>query len=225
MNPSPSEPQQSGKNPWWAYVVLVGFVACMVRGFFSEDLRKAVTLVMTVVGGLGCIFLGSIGVFIFWMRLSAERRYRPVDAIVLSKRVDSMEIPDPEDGPIRVYGPAIEYEYMVGGATYRCGTVMSGGSEMRTGRWVQRVIARFAIGQTVRAYYNDEEPSQAFLVKGDYGVTPFVLIIISSVGLGALAWTASAFGLLLPFSIITGTIVMGAAIWCVRKIRKETTSE
>lgn len=213
--------EQASKNPWWSYAIVIAFVACFAGGLFAPNLFAFGTLVMMLFGSLGCLFFLAIGVFIFWTRLSAERRYRPVDAVVLSKRTEWKDIADPDDGTIRTHGPVIEYEYKVGGATYRSNTVMSGGGqEKRSGRWAQRLLGRYEISQTVQAYYNEEDPSQAFLVKGDYGATPFVLAIIGIGGLGVLAWVASMVGVLIPFAVVTVVVSVGIVGWFVRQIRK-----
>jgi len=211
----------ASKNPWWSYTIVIAFVTCFAGWLFVPSLLKFGSLVMMVFGSLGCLFFLAIGVFIFWTRLSAERRYRPVDAVVLAKRTGSKDLPDEDYGTMRTHGPAIEYEYKVGGATYRSSTVMSGGGhEKRSGRWAQRLLRRYEIGQTIRAYYNEKDPSQAFLVKGGYGATPFVLLIIGLAGLGILAWVVSMMGAILPFAVITAVASASTVGWFVRRIRK-----
>ncbi|MBC8869731.1 MAG: DUF3592 domain-containing protein [Planctomycetes bacterium] len=213
--------EQASKNPWWSYTILIMFVACFAGGLFAPNLFAFGTLVMMLFGSLGCLFFLAIGVFIFWTRLSAERRYRAVDAVVLSKRTEWKDTPGPDDSTMRTHGPVIEYEYKVGGATYRSSTVMSGGGrEKRSGRWAQRRLSRYEIGQTVQAYYSEEEPSRAFLIKGDYGATPFALLSIGLGGLGILAWVASMIGVLLPFTGVTVVVSAGIVGWFVRQIRR-----
>ena len=219
MNESESKQQPTNRNPWWAYVIFFGFNAFFIGAMFVEDLRKYLILGVTVFGGLCSLFFVAAGVFIFWTRLSAQRRYRPVEAVILSKGSSSKDIPDLDYETMRVMGPVIEYEYRVGGATYRCRAATSGTEEMRSGGWAERVLARYEVGQTVEAYYNPEDPSEAFLVSGDYGITPFMLVIIGAGGLGLLAIMARAFGVLLPFCTITGTITVAIAAWLFVKLR------
>lgn len=212
--------QPESNNPWWSYTIVIAFVACFAGALFVPNLLKFGSLVMMVFGSLGCLFFLAIGVFIFWTRLSVERRYRPVEAVVLSKRTESKDLPDDDYGTMRVHGPVIEYEYKVGGGTYRSSMVMSGGGqEKRSGRWAQHLVRRYEIGQTVQAYYSEEDPSQAFLFKGGYGVTPFVLLIIGMGGLGVLAWVATVMGVLLPFAVLTAVVSASVVGWFVRKIR------
>ena len=219
MNEPEPKHQQSPTNPWWAYAIFFGFIAFFIGAMFVDDLRKYLILGVTVFGGLCSLLFLSIGIFVFWTRLSAQRRYRPVEAVILSKGFSSKDIPDADDEIMRVVGPVIEYEYRVGGATYRSRGVTSGTEEMRSGRWAERLLARYEVGQNVEAYYNPEEPSQAFLVKGDYGISPFMLVIIGTGSLGLMATLASKFGVLLPYLVVTGIIAGAVAIWLWIKLR------
>lgn len=215
------EPKQAAadKNPWWAHAILFGFIAFFIGAIFVEDLRKYLILGVTVFGGLGSLLFLAIGIFVFWTRLSAQRRYRPVEALILSKGFSSKDIPCADDETLHVVGPVIEYEYRVGGATYRSRAVTSGTQEMRSGYWAERLMARYEVGETVQAYFNEEDPTQAFLVKGDYGITPFMLVIIGTGSLGLLAMMARAFGVLFLSFASVGIIAGAVAIWLWIKLR------
>jgi hypothetical protein len=175
-------------------------------------------LLICVIGGLGLLFFISIGTFALWTARSAERNYKLVEAVVVSKRIEGGTV-QVDDDPRPVHGPLIEYEYEVGGETHRCHVVLSGGQEKRSNyRWAKRLLNRYEVGQTVEAFYNPDDPSQAFLVKGDRGFVPYFLVAFGLLGLGLLSVFALTVEVLIPFVVIVGLLAVGAAGWLAFQI-------
>ncbi len=117
------------------------------------------------------IFMG-IGVGIAWHQHRMISTYRPVQVTVLSKEIKTH--PSSSDGG-PTYSPVIQYHYKVGETSYTCGQVTplneSGGYA-----WASRLNARFEIGDSYEAYYNPQNPAEAFLVR-EYTFFPYVFIL------------------------------------------------
>jgi len=132
-----------------------------------------------LVGAVCCVFL-AIGT---WMLAKEQRRlsdFRPVDATVLSTRVD-----EHSDSDGSTYEPVVVYRYRVSDRTYTASRVTPL-KESRSGSWASRVAGRYEVGSTYTAYYDPENPADAFLLRSR-SVIPWAFIAFSVVGLAFIA--------------------------------------
>ena len=142
----------------------------------------------------GAVFAG-VGGFLYLETGEAVDTYEPTNATVVSSHVEETTA-DAEDTP--TYRPAITYEYTVEGETYRSSNVLPGpGLTSRSDRgWAQGVVADHPEGATVTAYYDPENPSNAFLVKNQQRLFPLafagvgVVVVLFGVGtfLAVVGW-------------------------------------
>ena len=184
----------------------------------SELVELSVLLLSVIVGLASLLFL-AIGAFVFWSARKAEARFLPVQAKILSKRLASDAVTD-EDGPIGVSGPVIEYEYKVNGEPFRCNVVMSGGQEKRSNnRWAEKILRQHDVGQTITAYYDPTNPSQAFLVKGNRGFVPYFLVGFGSVGLALAGVFANVAGHLTAYIVTVIVIGIAGVSWLALQLR------
>jgi Protein of unknown function (DUF3592) len=126
-------------------------------------------------GAFCCLFLG-IGVTF----LAKEQRrlsvFQPVTATVLSTRVD---VHSDSDGS--TYEPVVVYRYRVQDREYTASRVTPL-KESRSGRWARRVTARYQVGGNYTAFYDPENPAEAFLLRSR-SILPWAFIGIPLVGL------------------------------------------
>ena len=95
-----------------------------------------------------------------------------------------------------------------------CNVVMSGGEEKRSShRWTNLILDRHKVGETVTAYYNPDDPSQAFLVKGDRGFVPYFLVGFGSVGLALAGVFANVAGHLNAYVVTVVAIAIAGVGW------------
>jgi hypothetical protein len=185
-----------------------------------SELVQLSILPLLIVGGLASFFFLAIGIFAFWSARNAEAKYLPVQAKILSKRRASDVVID-EDGPLPVSGPVIEYEYEVDGKMFRCDVVMSGGAEKRSNpHWAEKILRQHDVGQTVTAYYNPDDPSQAFLVKGDRGFVPYFLVGFGAIGLALAGVFANVAGHLTAYIITVAVIAIASVGWLAFQLRR-----
>ena len=96
-------------------------------------------------------------------------RYRPVEAEVLAHEL--------QRAGRDTFKPLTEYEYEVDGKTYTSDTVLpftDSGARV----WAQRILDRFPVGQAHEAWYDPDDPSQAFLWR-QYQIFPYMTVLIS----------------------------------------------
>ena len=140
----------------------------------ERELRNS-RVMLVVMAAFCCLFLG-IGV----VSLAKEQRrlsvFQPVAATVLSTRVE-----EHSDSDGSTYEPVIVYRYRVQGREYTASRVTPL-KESRSGRWAQRVIGRYQVGSEYTAYYDPEQPEEAFLLR-TRSVIPWAFIGIPLVGM------------------------------------------
>lgn len=122
------------------------------------------TIVVGLVVLLG-VFLMTWGGYTAWEQWHAVETFEPVDAEVVSVRVE-------DDG-----FPAVTYRYTVEGATYTSNDVFPGAGR-RGGQVAKRSIGTYVEGQTVTAYYDPDDPARSFLVRQPFYTTPLLTLIV-----------------------------------------------
>jgi len=113
----------------------------------------------------GVVF-GTIGGLGVRKQYIMMKTHLPIQATVLSTAVESRTTRDMDDraGRMTSYFPVVEYRYEVGGVSYVSKQVFPidyGASS----KWANKFINEYRVDQTVEAFYNPEDPSEAFLVK------------------------------------------------------------
>ncbi len=99
-----------------------------------------------------------------WTRGNATRAWPQTQGRILRSFVLVERSSGSEGGTS--YTPQVEYEYAVGGASYRCNRLRYG----QTGSWgrkqAERTIAPFAVGSHTAVFFNPADPKQAVLLRG-----------------------------------------------------------
>ena len=113
----------------------------------------------------GTVF-GSIGGTMLMRETRQLSEWRPVQATVLRTSVDSRT-----DSDGNTYLPVVEYRYAVNDRVYSSNRTMPI-RESRSGRWAYNVIKEFRPGATYTAWYDPQDPSQAFIVRSHSIVAP-----------------------------------------------------
>lgn len=148
-----------------------------------------------VLVGFSLLFL-AVGGYLVYEQERALRSYESTDATVIGTDVDR-EVdrdPDPGDPDSVTYTPIVEYRYRVDGQTYTARNVYPGGTGSRSDRgWAQGVVDDYRQGETVTAYYDPDDPSEAYLVQQrDLAKFAFVVLPLGFLGVGLLLlWRAS----------------------------------
>jgi len=128
-----------------------------------------------LMGAFCCVFL-ALGA----RMLAKEQRrlsvFQPVEATVLSTRVD-----EHSDSDGSTYEPVVVYRYRVGDRAYTASRVTPL-KESRSGSWASRVAGRYEVGSTYTAYYDPENPADAYLLRSR-SVIPWAFVAFSVVGL------------------------------------------
>ena len=101
--------------------------------------------------------------------------WQPVQATVLSARVEQHTSRDSDGRSSTTYKPVIEYRYEVDGRSYTCDKVTPL-SETRSGGWARRIANRYKAGRACEAYYDPQAPAEAFLVR-EYSFFPYLFIL------------------------------------------------
>jgi len=132
-----------------------------------------------LMGAFCCVFL-VIGT----RMLAKEQRrlsvFQPAEATVLSTRVD-----EHSDSDGSTYEPVVVYRYRVGDRSYTASRVTPL-RESRSGSWARRVAGRYEVGSTYTAYYDPENPADAYLLRSR-SVIPWAFVAFSVVGLAFIA--------------------------------------
>ena len=132
---------------------------------------------------VGVALLGGGG-YLWHDQNQAVETAETTDATVRSSTVEVDRIGS--DGP--TYRPNVTYEYTVDGETYRSSNVFPGpGHLWRSDRgWAVDIVADYPEGETVTAYHDPENPSNAFLIADRTPLIPLVML-----GIGGLAAVGS----------------------------------
>jgi len=144
-------------------------------GTRERDARRG-RIGLYAMGAFCSLFLG-IGVTLLVKEQRRLTLYAPVTATVLSTRIQAHD--DSEGGT--TYEPVVVYRYYVNDREYTASRVTPL-KESRSGRWARRVTGRYAIGSEHTAYYDPENPGEAFLLRSR-SVIPWGFIVIPLVGI------------------------------------------
>lgn len=112
--------------------------------------------------------------------------YESTEATVLSSEI-AEHLSSSGEGTSRTYSPEITYEYTVDGRTYEGSNVLPGSGETRKGEnWARGIVENHPEGETVTAYYDPQNPSNAFLVENRERMYLFVAGVGGLLALGSL---------------------------------------
>lgn len=128
-----------------------------------------------LMGAFCSLFLGVGGI----MLVKEHRRltlYQPVTATVLSTRV---EVHSDSDGS--TYEPVVVYRYRVNEREYTASRVTPL-KESRSGGWARRVASRYEVGSEYTAFYDPQDPSEAFLMRSR-SIIPWAFVVIPLMGM------------------------------------------
>ena len=128
-----------------------------------------------LMGAFCSLFLGVGGI----MLVKEHRRltlYQPVTATVLSTRV---EVHSDSDGS--TYEPVVVYRYRVNEREYTASRVTPL-EESRSGGWARRVASRYEVGNEYTAFYDPQDPSEAFLMRSR-SIIPWAFLVIPLMGM------------------------------------------
>jgi len=185
--------------PWTSYYSS-GFaskqaVVDLVRGFLRLDPTPALgtgapTLTserdarrgragLFVMGAFCALFL-AIGETMIAKEQRRLSVFRPVSATVLSTRVE-----EHSDSDGSTYEPVVVYRYRVNEREYTASRVTPL-KESRSGGWARRVTSRYQVGGEYTAYYDPENPAEAFLVRSR-SLVAWMFVAIPLVGLMIIA--------------------------------------
>jgi hypothetical protein len=140
----------------------------------ARDARTTRTALF-VMGAFCSVFLAFGGT----MLVKEQRRlsvFVPVTATVLSTRVE-----EHSDSDGSTYEPVVVYRYRVRDREYTASRVTPL-KESRGGGWASRVANRYVVGREYTAYYDPENPAEAFLLRSR-SVIPWAFVGIPLVGL------------------------------------------
>lgn len=145
----------------------------------ERDMRRS-RIGLFVMGAVCCVFLGVGGT----MLAKEQRRlsvFLPVQATVLSTRVR-----EHSDSDGSTYEPVVVYRYRVGDREYTASRVTPL-KESRSGGWASRVTGRYQVGSTYTAFYDPENPAEAFLLRSrsvlPWAFMAFAVVAMTIIGI------------------------------------------
>jgi len=143
-----------------------------------------------VVATLLCSGFVVGGVYLYVEDARAVNSAEPTEATVISSEVESAS-----DG----YHVAVTYEYTVDGRTYESSNVYPGvGQTTKSQFEAEDVVEQYPEGETASAYYNPENPSEAFLIEKRNTLIP--LMMIATGGLTSFAFGTALVRRILRFA-------------------------
>ncbi len=136
------------------------------------------------------IFIGLIvSLFGFFLVMSQTRqltRYVPVEAVILTARVEE------RTDETSTYLPEIKFEYVVGGRTYLGRRVFPLTTSNSFRYLAEGWVKKFPPGRHVKAYYDPRKPAESFLVR-KVGLLPYAMLLIGAgILLGGLGMGANS---------------------------------
>ncbi len=160
-----------------------------------------------------------LALVIYGMRTKhrAQTTYVPVDAIIVSQRL--IEHHD-------TYEPRVEYEFVIDGVTHTCDNVWAGPDDSYS-LWLkdaEQTLDQFPVGQKVQAFYDPDQPDQAYLLAnplafGEFGGYFFLFFCaVAIVVLFSIAWNMELVWELVAAHI--GTL-LAASLWLMLILRGE----
>jgi hypothetical protein len=120
----------------------------------------------------------------------AFANYKIVTAEVISSKIN--KYPSPKSHRRYYYEPIVEYRYSVDGKEYvsnRVAVLTRHGHN-----WSHTIVERYAKGKEVQAYYDPQNPSEAFLLReyyfGPYGNALIIMpLLVCGICMGIWVWT------------------------------------
>ncbi len=141
---------------------------------------------------IGGIF-AAVGTWMVGSQLHALHTWLPIKAHVFHHNIRSDDSGDSDT----TYAPRVWYTYTVRGRKYTSHRAIYG-SESAGYSWAEAIVNQFPVGQTCTAYYNPQDPTQAFLVHK----------------MDKLIWIFPCIGYL---TVLIG--VVGLTVMCVKFVR------
>ena len=128
-----------------------------------EQFEMILASVLSGLMGFIPLLLFVLGIAASRGKSQALRTFVPVEAVVVSQKMIQRNIPDSNPD----YRPAIEYEYKVEGSIYRSTNLWSGSGVQSIYHFslkkAQRLLDQYPVGQTVPAFRDPADPTQALL--------------------------------------------------------------
>ena len=121
--------------------------------------------------------------------------FLPVDAVVLSTRVETVTSTDSDGHTSTSYRPIVDYTYTVNDRQYQCDIVYPIGSISAGSSWANSVVQKFPKEKGVTAYHNPDQPDDAFLIR-DLSYMPYMFTQFPMLFwfIGAMVWTFAGGG-------------------------------
>lgn len=155
------------------------------------DRRRITRKAVPVAIGFGLIWSIVVSYFSYGLALSyiaqirASRAFQPVDAAVLSSRVQTGQTGI--GARLTVYSPIISYRYVVQGTTYESTNYafMRNGTSFHE---AHSVVDQYPPGARIVAYYDPKHPSQAVLDRTEppLGLPALVIVLLWGFGVAVL---------------------------------------
>ncbi len=133
----------------------------------GAKIEKVFGIIVIVIPTMAII----VGVWLVWGQHQRLTQFQPIDATVLGKEVGQRRT---SGGDLREY-PVVEYEYDVGGERYSSDEVFLFPVNYK-GNWARRVIAPFNVGDRLLAFYDPNDPSDAYLLR-DTTFAPYAFVL------------------------------------------------
>ncbi|MHC4476905.1 MAG: DUF3592 domain-containing protein [Planctomycetota bacterium] len=118
-----------------------------------------VALFMIFGGAYAILDKGLLDIVAQHKKIAASK---PVQAEVISAEIRPVFSKDKRK-KVSTYKPLVTYTYRVSGKKYTCNKVTPIAKSGR--RWAREVVRDYTPGKTVTAYYDPDEPGEAFLVR------------------------------------------------------------
>lgn len=133
---------------------------------------------------LGLFFAGAALIFVVIGAVLAHRQerrlatYVEAEAEIVSGRIDTWQTTS-KGRTSTHHRPVIEYDYVVGGRTYRS-EQLGPTSEMGTSsEFADRVLAQFPVGTRHPCWHDPDDPGDAFLLR-ETSFMPYLFVVIGS---------------------------------------------
>jgi len=154
-------------------------------------MRDLITLLI----GLPCIGLFMLvfsvgGIYAIYQSIKTRQQVKQIQnwPSTMGRVIDSRVVHGgyDTDKMRRNYVQHVEYEYTVGGVTYRNDQIAPGPRQAHPRRYQARNAAnRYPIGATVTVFYNPANPQEAVLEQGTAATTVILIIGIALLGAAA----------------------------------------
>lgn len=149
----------------------------------NQQFEMILASVLSGLMGLVPLLFFVLGIAASLGKRRALRTFVPVEAVVVSHE---RNMPESEDSGY--YRPAIEYEYEVEGRIYRSTNLWSGTVGVQSVYYfslkkVQHLLDQYPVGQTVPAFRDPGDPTQAFLIRDHPFLHEHFLTMVGAIGL------------------------------------------